>query len=37
MINYGFKPSIELEQGIDYTIDSYCTEQLNKSFKSLIT
>jgi GDP-L-fucose synthase len=36
MSRYGFKPSIDLVQGIDTTIESYCIEQLNKSFKSLI-
>ena len=36
MSGYGFKPSIDLVQGIDTTIESYCIEQLNKSFKSLI-
>ncbi len=33
MLGYGFKPSIDLIQGIDKTIESYCLEQLNKSFK----
>jgi GDP-L-fucose synthase len=36
MSGYGFNPSIDLVQGIDTTIESYCIEQLNKSFKSLI-
>ena len=36
MSGYGFKPSIDLVQGIDTTIESYCIEHLNKSFKSLI-
>lgn len=37
MLGHGFKPSIDLVQGIDTTIESYCTEQLNKSFQSLIS
>lgn len=36
MLGYGFKPSIDLIQGIDKTIESYCLEQLNKSFKPYV-
>ena len=37
MSDYEFTPSITLEEGIDLTIDSYCNEQLEKPFKSLIS
>ena len=37
MSDYEFIPSITLEEGIDLTIDSYCNEQLEKPFKSLIS
>jgi len=36
MLGYGFKPSIDLIEGIDKTIESYCLEQLNKSFKPYV-
>lgn len=32
----GFKPVISLEEGINLTIESFCQEYYNKSFKSLI-
>tara|TARA_B100001057_G_scaffold171070_1_gene171863 strand:+ start:17172 stop:18122 length:951 start_codon:yes stop_codon:yes gene_type:complete len=32
MKNYGFAPSIKLNEGLDLTIQSYCKEHLNKSF-----
>ena len=36
MSDYKFSPSITLSKGIDLTIESYCNEQLGKSFKSLV-
>jgi len=36
MSDYKFVPSITLSKGIDLTIESYCNEQLGKSFKSLV-
>ena len=35
MDKYGFKPSIDLDKGLDLTINSYCKEKLNISFDSI--
>ena len=35
MDKHGFKPSIDLEKGLDLTINSYCKEKLNISFDSI--
>ena len=32
----GFKPLITLQKGIDLTIDSYCLEKYEKTFKDLL-
>tara|TARA_Y100001970_G_scaffold197305_1_gene240037 strand:+ start:25544 stop:26500 length:957 start_codon:yes stop_codon:yes gene_type:complete len=36
MNEVGFKPSINLQQGIELTIDSYCLEQYGKIYKDLL-
>ena len=36
MSDYKFSPSITLSKGIDLTIESYCNEQLGRSFKLLV-